>query len=630
MMRWRANLSTKILTGTAVTVIATILMAGFYLVGLQRSSLEMAFDRQSRTIAQTIAVFSIEGLLTMDYPVLEHALGVAGRADDTIEYIEIMHRGVTAATYGRPDAKGRAFSEEIRSHDGSNGKLGDVYIVFSTREHDLFIDDSLNKIAWATLLVFSAFGIALVWLLRRTVIRPIQSLTQVTDKAIAEELPALLAQQSAWEGDDEIQTLGARFRALLQGLRQREAARQAAESALREHKKNLERTVEQRTHALRLAQQEANRLNQAKSVFLAAASHDLRQPIQAISLFQSALESSPLTEEQQQLSRNIGVAVASLNDILGTLLDISKLDSGAIKAVPRCLPVESLIERIDQMFGELARQRGLRFKLWFPMDGLALQTDPGLLFVLLRNLLDNALKYTRQGGVLLSVRRRGGRALIQVWDTGIGISASDQQAIFDEYVQVANPERDKNKGLGLGLSIVRRIASLIGTDVHCRSVPGRGSVFELSIPLCPPDALSGGAACPLPAVTATMATGPRKVVLVEDDALVAVALSRALEGAGMVVTRFISGDAALASPAVDVADYLISDLWLPGEVGGVELVSRLLQRPRRPMRVLMITGDPMATLPLSLQQQGVSLLLKPVELATLLQALGVARIRSVV
>src|SRR5574343_338270 len=580
MMRWRANLSTKILTWTAFTLIATILMSGFYLVGLLRASLEMAFDRQSRTIAQTIAVFSIEGLLTMDYPVLEHALGVAGRADDTIEYIEVMHRGVTAATYGRPDAKGRAFSEEIRAHDGSNGKLGDVYIVFSTREHDLFIDDSLYKIAWATLLVFSAFGVALVWLLRRTVIRPIQSLTQVTDKAIAEELPALLAQQSAWEGDDEIQTLGARFLALLQGLRQREAARHAAEYALREHKKNLERTVEQRTHAMRLAQQEANRLTQAKSVFLAAASHDLRQPIQAITLFQSALESTPLTEEQQQLSRNIGVAVASLNDILGTLLDISKLDSGAIKAVPRCLPVESLIERIDQMFGELAR--------------------------------------------------RGGRALIQVWDTGIGISPSDLQAIFDEYVQLANPERDKNKGLGLGLSIVRRIASLIGTDVRCHSVPGRGSVFELSIPLCPPDGLQGNMACPLPAAVAATVTGPRQVVLVEDDALVAAALSRALEGAGMLVTRCISGDAALASPAVDVADYLISDLWLPGETGGVELVSRLLQRPRRPMRILMITGDPMASLPLALQQQGVSLLLKPVDLTTLLQALDVTRARTVV
>lgn len=625
MRRWRATLSTKILAGAAATVIVTTLMVGFYLAGVQRSALEMAFDRQSRTIAQTIAVFSIEGLLTMDYPVLEHALGVAGRADDTIEYIEVMHHGVAAATYGRPEAKGRAFSEEIRSHDGTSGKLGDVYIVFSTREHDLFIDDSLYKIAFATLLVFSAFGIALVLLLRHTVLRPIKALTQATDHAIAEALPSALVRQPTGLGADEIQTLGARFSALLQGLRQRDAARQAAESALREHKNNLERTVEQRTHALRLAQQDASRLNQAKSVFLAAASHDLRQPIQAISLFQSALESSGLSDEQRHLTRNIAVAVASLNDILGTLLDISKLDSGVIKAVPRSLPVEDLIERIDQLFGELARQRGLRFKLWFPLRGLVLQTDPGLLFVLLRNLLDNALKYTHQGGVLMSVRRRSGQALIQVWDTGIGISMADQQAIFDEYVQVGNPERDKNKGLGLGLSIVKRIASLIGVTVRCRSVPGRGSVFELYVPLCPAGVASASPASPLPASAPSSIAGARKVVVVEDDAMVAQALSCALESTGMVVTRFISGDAALASPAVDVADYLISDLWLPGETGGIELISRLLQRPRRPMRVVMITGDPMATLPPEFIKHGVHLLLKPVDLTRLLQVLDAPR-----
>ena len=618
MRAWRASLSAKILAGTALTVLLTTLLSGVYLAGLQQASLDASFDRQSQTIARTIAAFSIEPLLTMDYPVLEHALAGVGRADDSILYIEIMHRGTVVATYGDAQAKGRAFSEAIRMHEAISAKIGDVYLLVSTQQHEIFIADSLRKIAGATLLVFTAFGVALVWLLRRTVIAPIEVLTRQTEQTIARALPSTQGGILDSPRQDEIQVLGERFMTMLVTLEQRELARREVEAELLEHKNNLERLVRQRTQAFLQAQQEADRLNQAKSEFLTAASHDLRQPIQAISLFQNALEMSGLTAEQSSLNRSIGQGVAALNDILGTLLDISKLDSGVVKPQRQRLEVESLVERVDQSFGEIARQRGLRFKLWFPLRGLSLRTDPGLLFVLLRNLIDNALKYTEQGGVLVSFRRHQNMALIQIWDTGIGISAADRQAIFEEYVQVGNPERDKAKGLGLGLSIVRRIAGLMGTEVNCRSRPGRGSVFSLTIPLWTPPASPGTAPEKLVPDAPGFDFSRRQVVLIEDDPLVAEALSLALRGRGMEVRRFLSGDAALASDAVERADYLISDYRLPGNLNGIDLLARLLQRSKRPLRCVMVSGDPLVVLPQTLSERGVVLLHKPVDLARLL------------
>jgi signal transduction histidine kinase len=618
-------LSAKILAGTSIAVIVTTLLSGFYLSHVQHESLEAAFDKQSQTIASTIAVFSIEPLLTMDYPVLEHALKVAGQADDMILYIEIMHRGAVVAAYGKETREGRAFTGEIRIREGDAGKLGDVYVVFSTAEHDAFMRDSLGKIALATLVIFCAFGVALIGLLRRIVIFPIENLTQQTESTIALALPELAAEQdSSSSSQDEIQTLKARFVALLGGLQRRESAREMAEAALLEHKNDLERQVEQRTRALREAQQEAIRLNNAKSEFLAAASHDLRQPIQAISLFQSALAASDLNEEQAGLNRSIGVAASSLTEILSTLLDISRLNSGGVKPVVQAFSSEELFARIDDTFGQVAKQKGLRFKLWFPMAGLTFETDPNLLFTLIRNLIDNAIKYTPAGGILISARRRGDHALLQVWDTGIGIATESQAVIFDEYTQVGNPERDKAKGLGLGLSIVKRIATLLGTTVQVRSALGRGAVFELIIPLYRPPVADASFERVEARGRAARAFNfkNRKVVVVEDDALVSVALTVSLEAQGMTVVHYDNGADALAGDAIVDADFLISDYWLPGELNGVQLVPKLLARAEKSPRTVLITGDATAELPESLRDAGYALLYKPIRLAQLLSVLA--------
>jgi len=238
------------------------------------------------------------------------------------------------------------------------------------------------------------------------------------------------------------------------------------------------------------AKQAAEDSNVSKSRFLAAASHDLRQPIQAVALFHDVLNRTGLNEEQAKISHSLGLSIHALGDILNALLDISKFDAGAVKPDLKRITVGDVFRRIDAEFSPLACAKGLRFKLYFPLTKMEILSDVNLLLSLMRNLIDNALKYTEQQGILVAIRRRGDQALIQVWDTGIGIAPEYLTTIFDEYFQIGNAERDRTKGLGLGLSIVGRLAKLLGTDVVCRSRQGRGSVFEFVLPLAVMESLS--------------------------------------------------------------------------------------------------------------------------------------------
>lgn len=231
------------------------------------------------------------------------------------------------------------------------------------------------------------------------------------------------------------------------------------------------------------ARDESEKASRAKSRFLAAASHDLRQPILAINLFQDALGKTELSAEQKRIADYLSRSAQSLSEILTELLEISRFDSGTVQPCPGPIRAEDLFRSIDTEFSPLAGVKGLRFKFFFPQKGGVLFTDQKMLLNLLRNLIDNAFKYIETGGVLVGMRRRGDCALIQVWDTGIGIAPEHIETIFDEYFQVGNPQRDRAKGLGLGLAIVRRLAKTLGCQVGCRSQLARGSVFEFRVPL---------------------------------------------------------------------------------------------------------------------------------------------------
>ena len=364
----------------------------------------------------------------------------------------------------------------------------------------------------------------------------------------------------------------------------------------------------------------AESASQTKSRFLAAASHDLRQPMQAIGLFQGALARTDLNPEQRRFLDYLGQSTRSMGELLDALLDISKLDAGAVQVSREIIQAKSLVQQIDAEFAPLAANKSLRLKLSFPLRDMAMLTDGKLLMGLLRNLIGNAIKYTDKGGVLVAIRRRDHQALIQIWDTGIGIAGEHLDTIYEEYFQVGNAERDRSKGLGLGLAIARRIAKLLESEIRCHSRPGKGSVFEFRLPLATSGENAPASQGDPPKVTASAKPAGRHVVLVEDDLMAGTATTLALESCGMTVTRYKTAEEALTDPDIAGADFYISDLRLPGK-DGIEFLDAVQQRATKPVKAVVLTGDTAVNRIEMMRSSSWQVLFKPVALASLLAAI---------
>jgi signal transduction histidine kinase len=222
----------------------------------------------------------------------------------------------------------------------------------------------------------------------------------------------------------------------------------------------------------------------AKSHFLAAASHDLRQPLHALGLFVSALAQSDAARREPELVSNIQSGVNTLQNLLDAILDISRLDGGNLVPEIERFPLGPVLNRAADDVALLAKDKGLRLRV--RPTGAWVRSDRKIVERILLNLIGNALRYTRTGGVLVSCRQRKDVVLVEVWDTGTGIPEHARQEIFEEYVQLDNVERDSAKGLGLGLAICRRLAELLCVPLGVRSRPGRGSVFWIQLPVVPP------------------------------------------------------------------------------------------------------------------------------------------------
>ena len=377
---------------------------------------------------------------------------------------------------------------------------------------------------------------------------------------------------------------------------------------------------------LRMAKQAAESASITKTRFLAAVGHDLRQPIQAISLFSHALSATHLNAEQLKISRFISMSVRSLNEQVNVLFDISRLDAGMVKPNLAWVQAEDLFERIEAEFAPLALSKHLRFKLFFPFHGLALRTDMDLLLGVLRNVIGNAIKYTKRGGVLVGIRRRATCNAIQVWDTGIGISAKHIVDIFDEYFQVGNPERDREKGLGLGLAIVQRLSKILGCSINCRSRLGRGSVFEIALPLS--GALGGfEAESGMPSLFAATdcdedsQLSGKRIFAIESDARTLEIVHSSLEALGGVVVSFATAEEALACAEIGVADLYLVNFALPGTVNGVELLTIVQQRAALPIKAIVMTDDAGPERFDRLRLSPWPVLIKPFDLSGLLELL---------
>lgn len=371
------------------------------------------------------------------------------------------------------------------------------------------------------------------------------------------------------------------------------------------------------------ARQQAERASLAKSQFLAAASHDLRQPLYALSLFSASLDELRLDPEGRSVVVNIQDSIGVMESLFDGLLDISKLDAGVVKPNFAAVSVDAIFDRLSQVFHPIALDAGLDLR--FRHDGEWVMTDALLLEQVLANLLSNALRYTDKGGVLVAARGRAGGLSLEVWDTGRGITAADAERIFEEFVQLDNLERDRRKGLGLGLAIAHRSALLIGANITLASRPGRGTRFAIVQPLVKsPSQLPG-----LPDYSDHPAAKVRRsdlpILIVDDDRDVRAALADLLSRWGVMFEVAASAEAAQALVESGTRFGLIlADYRLGGAVTGLELILALRRAHAEPVpEAALITGDFNAALIAAADKHGVPVLHKPLKSADLRKMLGV-------
>jgi two-component system CheB/CheR fusion protein len=377
------------------------------------------------------------------------------------------------------------------------------------------------------------------------------------------------------------------------------------------------------SEAVKAAKKQADSASAAKSRFLAAASHDLRQPLQTLVLIQGLLAKIVEGKQPLELVARLADALGSMSGMLNALLDINQIEAGTVDVQATDFPINDLLERFRSEFAYHAQAQNLALRI-VPCS-LSVHTDRRLLEQMLRNLVSNALKYTRRGRVLLGCRRRKGLLSVEVWDTGIGIPADDLHAIFDEYHQLDNPARERSRGLGLGLSIVQQLGKLLDHPVHVRSKPGRGSAFTIEIPLTMTQA---GAATQRdgkdegvnPAFPA-LQTG--SILVIEDDPDVRELLTLVLEREGHDVWTATDGAAALDLVAQRSLrpEIILADYNLPGGMTGLRAAARIQAQIGFEIPVIILTGDISTDALQAIASQHCRQLNKPVRVAELTQAI---------
>jgi signal transduction histidine kinase/CheY-like chemotaxis protein len=390
----------------------------------------------------------------------------------------------------------------------------------------------------------------------------------------------------------------------------------AAQSGLAIHNARLFRETDEKSRQLELA-------NLARSRFLAAASHDLRQPLHTLSLYSAALKLHAPDGATGEIARHINKALASLSALVDSLLDISKLDAGAVEPEPQSVSLRTLIERIEADYRPLANGKGLEFHVNAP--DILMQTDPVLFERLVRNLVDNAFKYTAAGNVALDAQVEGGKVRISVRDTGPGIPPAERERIFEEFYQIGNPERDRVQGLGLGLAIVQRISQLLGLELKLESEPGRGSTFTVTAPLAMerravPRAPAAPAA---PDDTAPRALEGARVLVIDDEPDVRAGMRALLEQLGCrvaVCSGYTDAARLIDQDGLEDIHMIVSDFRLRQHENGIDTVRRLRARLGQ-VPALLVSGDTAPERLREAQSSGLPLLHKPVSADKLMEAM---------
>lgn len=347
----------------------------------------------------------------------------------------------------------------------------------------------------------------------------------------------------------------------------------------------------------------------AKSQFLAAASHDLRQPVHALGLYAGALRAvAGLPAAATRIVDRMESSTAAMNELFSAILDISRLDAGVVDVRLQPFALQPLLSRVCQDYAEEADEKSIVIRQ--VATRAAVLSDPHLIERILRNLVSNAIRHSDGGRVLVGCRRRMNALQIEIWDTGPGISPADRDRIFQEYIQLRNPERDRAKGLGLGLAIVRRLSELLGCTLSVRSEVGRGSCFGVRVPTTETSALATHAGAEEAAGVAKGAL----ILVVGDEIAVCDAMATLLTGWGYRVITATSGAEALAemSRRPERPHVIVCDYRLRGDENGIEAIRLLQAKYDVPVPAVLITGDTAEGRLIEARESGLMLLHKPV------------------
>ncbi|MBT8082822.1 MAG: hybrid sensor histidine kinase/response regulator [Gammaproteobacteria bacterium] len=402
-----------------------------------------------------------------------------------------------------------------------------------------------------------------------------------------------------------------------------------AEAALVDAKQLLEQRVADRTAelertmaALQAAKATAEEANVSKTRFLAAAAHDLLQPLNAAKLFAALLgeHRTEMTDEQSKLVARVESGLLSVEDLLSALLDISRLDTAAPEPKRENLSVAELFDALEAQFAETFAEQGLRLR--FAKTDLAVYSDPALLRRILQNFISNARRYTRKGGVLIGCRRRNGSIALQVIDTGVGIAESDQKAVFEEFHRLSDGTEHTKRGLGLGLAIVDRIARLLGHEISLRSELGKGSCFEVFVPRA--DKAHVARAIPKSPKQRVASPIDGQIVLCVDNETEILAGMKGLIGkwGAAPVTASSPREAAAAADRIFAErgqwpDLLLVDYHLNDHVTGLDVIDDLRNKALRNVPAVILTADHSQTVADLVGEAGITLLRKPVKPAAL-------------
>ena len=460
-------------------------------------------------------------------------------------------------------------------------------IIFASKSKITYVERIANSYIVITSLIALLFVISMVLVIvRMNISKPLQLLTDSINRYTPlhkveefEDEKVILARE------DELGRMGRSFNRLKQDLWEQ-------------------------SEGLQNAKIDAERANKAKSLFLASASHDLRQPLNAMQMYIAALQSKVKDKEILRIIEDINSVSISTARLLNALLDVSELEVGAIKPRFESFSVNNMLISIFQSFLPLAKDKGLNFRV--VPSSLYVRSDPALLERILGNFMSNAIRYTNKGSVLIGCRKRGDKVVIEVWDTGCGISDDQMSLIYEDFYQIENKERDRGKGLGLGLALAKRLSESLEHKIVSKSTFGSGSCFSVLVNIGEKTVDENQDE----SFMNIMNLSGANILLVEDDMDVLRATKQLLESWGCKVKTARNKDEVMnliKENPYDNPDIILADNRLPGDASGIDISYLIQEKLQASIPCVIMTGDVERNHVQSIIDQGFPVLLKPIQ-----------------